>query len=325
MEWVFTAVSLICSLLIIPAHGATGTTVCYSCESVAGLACGLSRGWTASYLEANTQLCPEGVCYTYVKTAPSKSPMVYRGCGQLTCDALPAGYNTSDVCEKDAAGVLRVKKVAASEGIFNQSRTYNSQPPNRDFVTSTLQYCDFDRCNNGAVQFVQQDLQAVSAQPPTSCIQCRSQVTEVCGLKGAGGGQVQQVACNAGYCFTYVKAEAGAVPVVLRGCGGVPCSLIPGSGGSTVYCDEAGKLVPVDTSAGGLFNQSRSFYVPFGPNQVLQSGTVQYCNNGPNCNSGPIASFPLKNYYYLADNGSGASGVAVTVAALLTGLLVTLL
>ncbi|XP_055344576.1 uncharacterized protein LOC129592539 [Paramacrobiotus metropolitanus] len=127
--------------------------------------------------------------------------------------------------------------------------------------------------------------QLIPARLPavTSCIQCLSLITEQCGLHGSAAGQVQREACSSGYCYTYVKA--GSIPLVMRGCGGVLCSLIPGAGGSTVPCDEHGRLVPVNTSAGREFNQMRFFY---SSEQASQSGSVQYCNNGPNCNSGPV-------------------------------------
>ncbi|XP_055339181.1 uncharacterized protein LOC129588819 [Paramacrobiotus metropolitanus] len=152
-----------------------------------------------------------------------------------------------------------------------------------------------------------------SAQPPTVCLQCYSQVTESCG-KRFDDEKVQQALCDAGYCYTYVSVEIGSVPQVWRGCGGVSCSLIPNPGAPSEYCDEAGRLVIVNTSNGELFNQSRSFgfYGPFGPKQTRVSGTVRNCDVGSNCNSESAHSLVLQNYQHLAVSDSQVSDVAVS-------------
>ncbi|XP_055344569.1 uncharacterized protein LOC129592535 [Paramacrobiotus metropolitanus] len=350
MAWMWIALFLLGTA----DSGLADVISCYNCNGTveqagaAGTACGWYKGWTPSNLDKRTGIvCPEGVCFTLMMGGTGQVGTIYRGCGLVTCDKLPRGWEKQEVCDSTAN---KVKTPSVNENEkFNDIRVFLATLPGNVNVSS-LQYCDKDWCGTGGELIAQRfttALEAASAPPAdtttpaplapvvipvvvpplatksvnngtaaryqstnqpanngavavtvvtsgmsvpsipsvNSCIQCLSLVTEECGLQSPGDEQAQRVACNAGYCFTYVKTEAGSIPFVMRGCGGVLCNLIPGFGGSSVPCDDHSRLIPLNTTAGRLFNEMRFFYTP---KLAAQSGAVQYCNNGPNCNAGPI-------------------------------------
>lgn len=107
--------------------------------------------------------------------------------------------------------------------------------------------------------------------------------------------------------------SAFSEPYVQRGCGGVACNDLPGVGGISEACDTNHKVRVI--TDGQLFNQSRGFSGTNG-----NGGTLQYCNNGNNCNSGAIADFmtPLKNFYYISRSSALLPATLVTVLSAVT-------
>ncbi|XP_055344606.1 uncharacterized protein LOC129592563 [Paramacrobiotus metropolitanus] len=262
------------------------------------MACGLTAGWNVSDLEKDVKPCPDGFCYKYEKseTFAGKAFGVERGCGRVSCYALPYQGNISELCEVGADNTRKGKNVPTGPP-FNQQYTFINEHHTQ---TGRLQYCDSDRCNSQPTHFaVDTELEA-EARAPYYCVACKGPVNGSCGVLGASEEAMptDPYPCHYGYCFTYVWAEGNKnVPTVWRGCGPLACKHVPGAVGSIGLCDDADKLQPVDTSNGDPFNKIRSFSARQEPTWKLRAGSVQYCKAGNLCNYQSVRSFPLKNLY----------------------------
>ncbi|XP_055344532.1 uncharacterized protein LOC129592503 [Paramacrobiotus metropolitanus] len=311
MAWIWIALLLVSTA----GAGLADTITCYNCNGTveqagtAGTACGWYKGWTSSNLDKRTGvICPDGICYTLMIGGTGQVATIYRGCGQVTCDKLPRGWEKQEaVCD---SATNKVKPPPANEKL-NDIRLFQASLPGNVSVTN-LQYCDTDWCGTGGEQIVQRYTTALAAAaappatpapppppavvpvvvpPPTnvvttnnvagtgdqagtsnqpangavvvpvitngggqtpapvdtskvaagnavsagavstgtdnnqpaaggvvirpgtmlnSCLQCRSQANDICGLRGSDLlGSVRTVNCNAGFCFIFVRAEAG--------------------------------------------------------------------------------------------------------------------